>query len=308
MRRLLALLILFAMLCTAAVAEEWEPLPLSGAAPYGPVEGALSADGLSYDDGTLSVRVEKDVFNGTNVYYVYVMITDPTQLRTYFHAQALSSKTAKPSAMAQACNAVLAINGDFYTFQDSKPGIIYRNGEMIRDNPVTDYDELFIDEKGDLTVVAWPVSLKQRRRDFEAYADDVMEAYTKEHTLIHAFAFGPALIADGEALEIPDRDKVSCGYRGGDQRMVLCQLDTLSYLIVACESKRQGGGQTGLTVPEITQLCLEKGAVQAYNMDGGNSTAIILCGQRINGYNEYDSLAKEREIKDIIYFATLRSE
>lgn len=309
MKRILALVMAMMMVMgSAALAEEWAPLPLEGAAPYAPIMDALSEDGMSYDDGTMSVRVEKDVFNGTNVYYVYVTLTDPSQLRTYFFSQAISSKTAKPSTMAEDSNAVLAINGDFYTFQDSKPGIIYRNGQKIRDNPVTDYDELFIDDKGDLTVIAWPVSLKQRRQEFLSYANEVVDAYMQEHTLIHAFAFGPALIADGVALEIEDRDKVSCGYRGGDQRMVFCQLDTLSYLIVACESKRQGGGQTGLTVPEITQLCLERGAVQAYNLDGGNSTTIILCGQRINGYNEYDSLVKEREIKDIVYFATLRAE
>ena len=104
------------------------------------------------------------------------------------------------------------------------------------------------------------------------------------------------------------RKKISCGYPTPDQRMVFCQLDTLSYLFVSCECWKQGGGQRGLTIPEITELCVQKGAVQAYNLDGGNSTAIILCGNRINGYNVEDSTVKEREIKDIVYFATLRGE
>lgn len=304
MRRWLALMMVMALLCATALAEEWAPLPVGGPAPYKPVKDALSKDGLSYDDGTLSVRIEKDFVNSTNVYYVYVTIADPTQLRTAVAGQ-LKGKTVRvPSAMAEENNAVLSINGDYYTYQNSSPGIIYRGGERVRYNPKADYDQLFIDAKGDLTPVSWPTGM----RKFTDYAQELFDAYEKEHKLMEAFSFGPALIIDGEVQEFNYREKVSCGYPTPDQRMVFCQLDTLSYLIVACECWKQGGGQLGLSIPQITELCVAKGAVQAYNMDGGNSTSIILCGQRINGYNEYDSLVKEREIKDILYFATLRSE
>ena len=304
MRRILALIVLLVMLTASASAEEWQSLPLGGPAPYGPVEGALSEDGLSYDDGTLSVRIEKDFLYDTNVYYIYVTITDPSQLRTAVAGQAKGKTVRKATLMAEENNAVLAVNGDFYSHNTKSPGIIYRSGEQIRFNPKPDYDELYIDVNGDLTPVSWPVDLKK----FTDYAKESFEAYTAEHELMEAFSFGPALIIDGEVLEFDYRKKISCGYPTPDQRLVFCQLDELSYLLIACECWKQGNNQRGLTIPEMTELCVEKGAVQAYNLDGGNSLSVILCGERINGYNEVDSTVKEREIKDIIYFATLRGE
>ena len=305
MRRILALLVLLGMLFSTAVAETaWQPLPLDGPAPYAPVADALSEDGLSYDDGTMSVRIEKDFLYETNVYYIYVTITDPSQLRTAVAGNPSGKTTRKATLMAEENNAVLAMNGDFYSYNQKSPGIIYRGGARIRFNPKPDYDELFIDDQGDLTVVSWPTD----RKDFSDYAKELFASYTQEHTLLNAFSFGPALIVDGQVLEFDYKKKVSCGYPTPDQRMVFCQLDELSYLLVACECWKQGDGQTGLSIPEITELCQAKGAVQAYNLDGGNSMSILLCGQRINGYNEIDSSVKEREIKDIVYFATLRGE
>lgn len=305
MRRTLALLVLLCMLFSTAAAETaWQPLPLEGPAPYGPVADALSEDGLSYDDGTLSVRIEKDFLNETNIYYIYVTITDPSQLRTAVAGNPSGKTTRKATLIAEENNAVLAVNGDFYSYNQKSPGIIYRGGARIRFNPKPDYDELFIDANGDLTPVSWPVSQSW----FSDYAKEQFEAYTADHELREAFSFGPALIIDGVVQEFDYRKKISCGYPTPDQRMVFCQLDTLSYLFISCECWKQGGGQRGLTIPEITELCVQKGAVQAYNLDGGNSTSIILCGNRINGLNVEDSSVKEREIKDIVYFATLRGE
>ena len=301
MRRILTLLLLLALLGGTAMAES---LPLGGPAPYAPVMDALSEDGLSYDDGTMSVRIEKDFVHDTNVYYVYVTITDPSQLRTAVAGQPKGKTTRKASQMAEENNAVLAFNGDFYSYNQKSVGIIYRSGEQIRFNPQASYDQLYIDSRGDLTLVSWPTDVGR----FTDYAREQFEAYAADHELVEAFSFGPALIIDGEVQEFDYRRKISCGYPTPDQRLIFCQLDELSYLFVACECWKQGAGQRGLSVPEMTELCAAKGVKHAYNLDGGNSLSILLCGQRINGYNEVDSSVKEREIKDIIYFATLRGE
>ena len=306
MKRLLAILLLLAVLLGSASAEEWQPLPLGGPAPYGPVTDALSEDGLSYDDGTLSVRIEKDFLYDTNIYYVYVTITDPSQLRTAVAGQPKGKTTRKATLMAEENNAVLAVNGDYYSYNQKSPGIIFRGGEQIRFNATPGYDQLFIDNEGNLTPIQWPTGLNSKA--VSTRVTETFEAYTAEHELLEAFAFGPALIIDGQLQEFDYREKISCGYPTPDQRLVFCQLDRLSYLFIACECWKQGHNQRGLSIPEMTELCVAKGAVQAYNLDGGNSLSIILCGERINGYNEVDSTVKEREIKDILYFATLRGE
>ena len=94
MKKLLTMLMVLALLlpcCTWAEEAEapavpqtpvYEPLPLGGPAPYTAVPGALSEDGRSYDDGTLKVWIEEDIVDDVTVYYVYVTIQDPSQLRT----------------------------------------------------------------------------------------------------------------------------------------------------------------------------------------------------------------------------------
>ncbi len=280
MIRLLCLLLALLLPATALC----EALPAEGPAPYPPVGDALSEDGWSYDDGTLSVRIERDNFQDTCIYYVYVTISDPSQLRTATAGDPRSQQQLKVMNIAAHNNAVLAVNGDFYCGHSS--GLVIRQGQIIRKKPVYTRDALLIDENADLHILP---SLKA--------AD--LEAFQTEHEVREAFCFGPGLIIDGVRAEFNYRDKTSCGYPTRAQRMIFCQTGPLEYLFLATEGPEQD--QPGLTVPECVELLEALGTVQqAYNLDGGNSTSIVLGGEKLNaqGY-------KIRDIGDIIYFATL---
>lgn len=291
-KKMLALLLTLTMLLPcAALGEEaaattaepavYEPLPLGGAAPYSAVPGALSEDGLNYDDGSLQVRIETATVDEVTVYYVYVTIQDKSQLRTATAGNPKSKTTLPVSAMAEQNNAVLAFNGDFYNYRDT--GVVYRSGEKIRYNIRQGMDMLIVDENGDLVIIESPTKTK-------------VENFLAEHTIVEAFSFGPALIKNGERLQFKYAEKNSCGYPTPDERLIICQLASETaakeYLFIACDDP-------GLSVRRMTDLCEEKGAVTAYNLDGGHSTSIYLCGVRIN------KIPKDRAVGDIIYFATL---
>lgn len=278
MKRLMTILLSLMLLPLPALAEA---LPLGGPAPYPPVTSALSEDGLTYDDGSLAIRIEQDVAYDTKITYVYITLTDASQLRTAL-AGKFPSKVRQPVAtMAEKNNAVLAINGDFFTYHNQ--GIAVRGGELLRNAPHRGRDTLIIDDKGDFTI------LTNTTRDTWAAFDGVVR---------EAFCFGPGLIVDGVKQEYKYKEKTSCGYPTPAQRLAICQLDTLSYLIVATEGPEQDKN-AGLSIPEFTELLLAKGVKHAYNLDGGSSTTIILCGNRINAPE-----SKPRNVGDIIYFAT----
>ena len=268
-----------------------EALPLTGAAPYPPVESALGEDGLSYDDGSIQVRIEPEVVNDTNIFWVSVKITDPSQLRTALAGPKGSKVLAQPMTIAKRANAVLAINGDFFTSHNS--GVVYRQGQMMRNVPAYTRDELLIDENGDLHILAFPPHTGK------AKIAEAIAAFQETHEIREAFAFGPGLIIDGEVQEFDHREKVSCDYMNRAQRAVFCQTGPLEYLFLVTEGKEQF--QPGFTVPECTELLVKRGGVrQAYNLDGGNSAQIILCGEKINAA-QYE---KARNIADMICFAT----
>lgn len=283
LKRMLTLFLTLMLLvpCGAQAEEAYPPLPLGGPAPYTAVEGALAEDGMSYDDGTLSVRIETAVVDEVTVYYVYVTIQDPSQLRTATAGKPRSKTTAPVYAMAAQNNAVLAFNGDYFNYRDT--GVVYRSGERLRFNVRAGMDMCIVDENADLTIIDSPTKTK-------------IEKFQAEHTIIEAFSFGPALIKDGERLQFKYAEKNSCGYPTPDERLILCQLEDVNglnqYLFIACDDP-------GLSVRRMTDLAQEKGALQAYNLDGGHSTSIYLCGTRIN------KIPKDRAVGDIIYFATL---
>jgi len=285
MKKWLSMLLLMLLLPCWALAEDaapaHDPLPLGGPAPYPAVPGALAEDGMSYDDGTMTVRIETDVVDDVQVYYVYVTIADSSQLRTATAGKPRSKTTAPVYVMAEQNNAVLAFNGDFYNYRDT--GVVYRSGEKIRENIRAGMDVLIVDETGDLAIIESPTRTK-------------LDNFRAGHTIVEAFAFGPALIKDGVRLQFKYAEKISCGYPTPDERLVICQLPDVDgrnqYLFIACDDP-------GLSVRRMTDLCEEKGAVMAYNLDGGHSTSVYLCGTRIN------KIPKDRAVSDIIYFATL---
>jgi len=283
MKKLLALLLALMLLPAAALCEgaAYPALPLGGPAPYQAVPGALSEDGLHYGDGSLKVDIETDVVDEVTVYYVYVTIQDKSQLRTATAGQPRSKTTQPVFAMAEANNAVLAFNGDFYNYRDA--GVVYRSGEKIRYNIRQGMDMLVVDENGDMVIIESPTKTK-------------VENFLAEHTIVEAFSFGPALIKNGERLQFKYAEKISCGYPTPDERLVVCQLPSQgtekNFLFIACDDP-------GLSVRRMTDLCEEKGAVIAYNLDGGHSTSVYLCGTRIN------KIPKDRAVGDILYFATL---
>lgn len=284
MKKLLVWVLALAMLLPcAALGEEaaYTALPLGGAAPYQAVAGALAEDGMGYDDGTLKVSIETAVVDDVTVYYVYVTIQDKSQLRTATAGKPKSKTTLPVYAMAEQNNAVLAFNGDFYNYRDV--GVVYRSGERIRYNIRQGMDMLIVDENGDLVIIESPTKTK-------------VENFLAEHTIVEAFSFGPALIKNGERLQFKYAEKNSCGYPTPDERLIICQLASeeteKNFLFIACDDP-------GLSVRRMTDLAEEKGALQAYNLDGGHSTSIYLCGVRIN------KIPKDRAVGDIIYFATL---
>lgn len=299
LKHLLALLLTLIFMTLPALAEETEyaPLPLGGPAPYTAVPGALSEDGMSYDDGTMTVRIEKDTFEGVTVYYVYVTVQDPSQLRTATAGNPRSKTTMPVYAMAEQNNAVLAFNGDYYNYRDT--GVIYRSGEKIRYNIKRGWDLCVVDGNGEMTVIPGPDNYSDNARK---RVDEKLQAIDAAAGLKEVFSFGPALIQDGVRLQFKYAEKNSCGYPTPDERLILCQLEDVEgrnqYLFIACDDP-------GLSVKQMTDLAEAKGALQAYNFDGGHSLSIYLCGNRINELMTGKDGKVPRAVGDIIYFATL---
>ena len=281
MTLLAALLLVLAAAGAAAAQAAYAPIPIEAEAGRPPLEAGYLPDMGGYEDGSLSVTIETMREHETNILVARVKIADPSQLRTAMAARYGTTGTALPDRLARRANAVLAINGDFFNFNSA--GYLVRQGKLYRDKTNESLDVLIIDENADFHILIDPTP--EQTHGFEG-------------TIVNSFNFGPALVKDGEIVHTTKRMNV--GLDKETQRMGIGQVGPLEYICVATEGPEQKGSD-GLTIPEFAQLMKDLGAVQAYNLDGGSSSAMMLGGEKINAR----SSKKMRPICDILYFSTL---
>ena len=255
---------------------------------YGPHRNGFIANeegkNRGYLDGTISVKIDERLIRGNKVFFTWIQIADPSQLRTQFTDPYPSTTENNGDRIANRERSVLAINGDSCT--GIRSGVVYRNETEYRTVSAGDFDQLVIDKNGDFHILLQPSA-----EDVTAY----------EGNILHSFVFGPGLVVDGVLQDLHARKNFGSGVKPGikAQRQVLCQMEPLSYLIITTEGPEQAK-DGGFTLYELADIAYQVGAVNAYNLDGGCTTWLILGTERVNNLRG-NSL---RGIMDMIYFVT----
>ena len=234
-----------------------------------------------YQDASITVKLETIETDSVIWRIAHVSIAHPSQLRT-----AMSKRDAYISSMAEKNNAVIAINGDYYTNDVKKKSFEYRMGKKIRAKLNAKKDLLIIDENGDFNLFV------------QSQEDEVQAFSATGRQIINAFTFGPALVKDS-ALLTTDKN-YSYNPNGREPRMAIGQMAPLSYVLVLAEG-RLGSQSQGVTHQELADFMYELGCTQAFNLDGGNSATMVFNG---GYYQTGRPIKNERMQSDMIYFAT----
>ena len=255
------------------------PLPENPTKNYKANKDFFGEDGLSYHDDSIDIKLHKIRLHDTPIVVAFVQIATAEQLKTEQAKPFPSKTTVRMSEIAKRTNSILATNADWFTYHNN--GIICRNGKLLREKEDLETDGLAIDINGDFYIVR-PMT---------------MEEYSKIETPIqNSFSFGPALVMNNEVLEIENRVVT---YK---QRMAIGQIAPLSYVLVATDGPDQENS-VGLSVPQLATLMHNLGAHTAYNLDGGQSTAMIMNNVKVNAHPKI-----MRAVGDIIYFTTAIAE
>ena len=275
-----------------------------------------------YEDSTIRVTLsetryyltEKNDRTGTDIWIADVVISDPSQLRTasfddnldFSAASTRKLREGKVITLAKRVNAIVALNGDSVGAKLDKHnfGVIFRQGQLIEseldDKGNYRMDLLIIDENGDFHGI------------HAAQDGDLDDPYVFEgKKVLDIFSFGPILVENGKAVEDyqgVDRKKSEGGCwmkmlsTENAQRVAVCQVAPLHYLLVASANDR---GNTGLTLRQFADFLVSQGVQFAYNLDGGNSSVLYYYDA---GKVNLKNVKQGRNLWDIIYFASAEKE
>ena len=121
-----------------------------------------------------------------------------------------------------------------------------------------------------------------------------------EHNIRFSLSFGPVMVLNGENV-------VPVGYNSGYinrrfARSVICQWDSLHYLLVAANMEPDYPYVP--TVKEMAQNLADMGIPTAYGLDGGQTSTLVMGDEVFNTV----SYGAQRNISDIVYFATAMPE
>lgn len=287
MRKLLLLLLTMMFTLSGAMGEATGlPITLDPLTPA-PEEYFLSDH--EYKDETLHVLIEEHQYLDAIAHVAWVTIAHPSQLRTGLSSTQKNILSTYPrmrttTEIAQRTGgAVIAINGDFFASENRSAGYIVRMGELLREKDTHARDSLLVDDQGNFHLLVSPTKADR-------------EAITDAYNIVNAFSFGPAMIVDGNLVDI--RKDYKFASFEPNPRTAIGQIGELQYVMVVVDGRSKQSA--GLTVPDLQKFMLELGCQQAFALDGGGTATMTF---HMKTYNS-PSDREERPLSDIIYFAS----
>ena len=237
----------------------------------------------SYEDGHISIQIRTMRRLDTDIYIADIVVDNPDLLQTALAGDAFGRNlTDTTSSIAEANNAVLAINGDYYGFRDA--GYVMRGGYLYRDLAAYDQnqEDLCIMADGTLEILA----------EVDYSAQDMADMGARD-----IFSFGPGLLIDGE-ITVREGDEVERA-QVTNPRTSIGQIAPLHYVFVVSDGRTEES--VGLSLLELAQLMQDLGCTTAYNLDGGGSSTIWFNGRVLNKPTTFGEKITERSISDIVY-------
>lgn len=182
----------------------------------------------------------------------------------------LNGRGNDPVKVATENKLVFGVNTDYYLIRVNyrkKVGLVIREGKVIRESvgattgtSLPPLDTLLLDGEGGFRVDK--AGELDSAKALELGAKDVL-------------AFGPILIKDNLLRMLT----VSYHHKK-EPRTAVGLLGDNHYLAVVAEGRLPNAA--GMTLDELGQLMAARGCSQAFNLDGGHTSALIFMGKRLN--------------------------
>ena len=237
----------------------------------------------SYKSDGLTITISEKTVDKTEVYIADIVTDDPSALLSGLANDTFGRNvTATTSSIAESCNAILAINGDFYGFRST--GYVMRNGYLYRDSASSDegQEDLVIYQDGSMDIVK---------------ESDVSAKELSDDGAVQIYSFGPGLVEDGK-ITVNSSDEVGQSMKS-NPRTAIGMIETGHYVMVVSDGRTSES--QGLSLEELAEVMQDLGCTEAYNLDGGGSSTMYFNGRVINKPTTNGNRISERKVSDIVY-------
>lgn len=219
----------------------------------------------------------------------FIKLTDNTRLTSFLSAgKKPGANMVMPTQIAKDNQAIVAFSDDFFGY---RPAYNIVPGVIVRDRAIL-YEKT---RKPDSKI--WPPL------DVIALFEDgsLKTFVSSEHTaqeyldmgVIDTYAFGPIFVRDGQLCE----DIYNWSDSDKDPRVVLGMIAPREYCVLTVTGRRSDS--VGATIQWTARKIKEMGAVEALNLDGGNTACLIFMDKIINR-TEYVKPSSIRRVTGMI--------
>ncbi len=227
----------------------------------------------TYKSENVNVTVETRNAGGAVYHIADIYVTDVKFIKAAMAGGDYGSSwknKAPVNEIGASVNAFVAINGDQCTAH--REGVVVRNGTLYRDTVYRDVCVLNYD--GTLETIP------QAQFDISSI---------KEKGAWQVWSFGPMLLDNGKPMTEFNSD-----VKRANPRSAIGMIEPGHYVFIAVDGR---GSSPGLSLEELSRLFYDLGCVTAYNLDGGDTSAMAVDGKI------YSTPSGERDATDIIYVA-----
>ena len=266
------------------IVEDTESSSSSSAADESSSAAASNAATITenrYQDEHIQIVLTQYREWDTDIYVADITLSSADYLKTAFADNAYGKNiTQKTSEIAQAHQAVLAINGDYYS---ARSGYVLRNGTLYRDSSANSAQQ-------DLVIGA--------NDEFSIITEGTVSASAlAAQGVRQILSFGPALV-ENSCVAVSENTEVDKAMRS-NPRTAIASMGELHYLMVVSDGRT--AKSEGISLYQLAEFLQRLGAQTAYNLDGGGSSTMYFNGQIINNPTTNGKQISERRVSDIVY-------
>ena len=199
-----------------------------------------------------------------------------------------SRAQARPEAIALRNRVVYAQNGDLFSwrlYNGEKPGLIIRDGKVLHEDTYTravakipPLDELAL----------FPDGHVEMRSPGEMGAQGYLDLGARD-----VLSFGPVLLRGGVRDE-----RLDLSFTHREPRSAIGVISPGHFIGIMVEGRNERSAGAGLRF--VADRLLERGCLEAFTLDGGQTAAMIFMGRNVMDPGTYNGFHNTRRQQDIL--------